>query len=100
MARDTQVSTFDANGAGSVSFTASAQIKRTINIVAVSSGSARPTKATVSVNGLFVCGTRSGNGDTASGTPITLAATDKLTVSWAGGTPNAQGTASIQYEDG
>jgi hypothetical protein len=87
----------DDTGAASVTFTTPVGLGWTVTRIAVSSTSAYPTDARVFVNGIFQCGTGAGNGDSATGNPMTVAEGSEVIIEWTGCSPGAQCTGVLTY---
>lgn len=86
-----------ADGTASVSFQTPVGLGWTVTRIAVSSTSAYPTDARVLVNGIFQCGTGAGNGDSATGNPMTVAEGSEVEIQWSGGEPGAVCTGVLTY---
>lgn len=55
------------------------------------------SKATIRLEQAFICGSNQGNGDTADGSPIVVAAGQALYITWTGAPPGAVATAMLIY---
>lgn len=103
-----QTATFDSSGVASVAFTPSTysgagvgtSIGWAVLAVSVETTSTSQTIAKVTVSGWLVAGSHTGNLDTADGSPIMVAPSETLTVTWTGGTPGASATATVWYLPG
>lgn len=97
---------FDSSGTASVSFTPAiysgsgvgTSIAWTVVAISLETTSTKQTIAKATVSGWLVAGSNTGNLDTADGTPVTIAPTETLKVTWTGGTPGASATATVWYE--
>jgi hypothetical protein len=85
------------DGVASVTFTVPVGLQWTLTRIAVSSTSAYPTDALVTVNGIFQLGTGAGNGDSATGNPMPIQQGSEITVTWNGCSPGAVCTATLTY---
>jgi hypothetical protein len=88
-----------ANGTATLSFTPPSTYKWQVGHIGVSSTSTLITQASVFVDGTFYCGTNSGNGDSADGTPLQVNDTSIITVVWSGGTPGATVAAVLLVQE-
>lgn len=61
----------------------------TVQQISVTSSSTTVTSARVYINGRFVCGTSSGNEDSADGNPLPITTGSVLSVRWDGGSVDA-----------
>jgi hypothetical protein len=81
--------TVAANGTVTLSYAPPSTYKWQVGHIGVSSTSALASSASVFVDGTFYCGTSSGNGDSADGTPLQVNDTSIITITWTGATPGS-----------
>lgn len=76
-------------GIATLTYTPPSTYKWQVGHIAVSTNSGQVSSASVFVDGTFFCGTNSGNGDSADGTPLQVNDTSTITIIWTGCTPGA-----------
>lgn len=89
----------DSTGSGSVSFAPRSGQRWTVLHVGIkTTGTVKTSICNMTKTGRFICGSSSGDLDSADGAPVPLRDSDTLTLTWSGADANAIATATIIYE--